>query len=163
MHRHRPLDTRRIHGSGHGCCFTSALRRFLTERDILRDQGDRSLVAKLLVITAACLATVFVTAILIEAFDVDPDLRPDGAGDFTLTPHESPGTGRQPVGALTALRAVQGSVLTAGAHLVLRHRARSALAIDRLFGSPGSMRPSPAAGCVQCPGARPFLIGLHHS
>ncbi len=87
--------------------------------------------AKFFTILAACLGAVFVASIVLEAFDDDLDLWPFGSEDFTLGPQDPPSAGSQSVGPLAASNAaIQCLVMTAGAHLVLGHRARSALATD---------------------------------
>lgn len=97
---------------------------------IAKNQGRRFLITKCLVIVAACLATALVAFIVLEAFDSDLDLWPSGSENFTLAAQDPPVTGGAPVGGFVALNVMQCFVITAGAHLVLRHRARSALATD---------------------------------
>jgi hypothetical protein len=126
----RPLDAGGDRNPGLVYFFTALARGISFHRNALRDQGSRSLITKLLVITATCLAAVFLTGIVIEAFDLDLDLWPFGAEDFILASPDATVTGGPSVGALAALNGVQGFVISAGAHLVLLHQARSALAID---------------------------------
>lgn len=107
------------------------LRNIPHHLNALMGQERRFLAFRFLGIAAACLAIAFVASIMIEAFDADLDLWPDGAGDFTLAAADSLGPGSQSAGARAVLNAIPCFVISAGAHLVLRHRARSALATDR--------------------------------
>jgi hypothetical protein len=102
-----------------------------TLRHVAKRQRNEFPVTKTLTLIAACLGAVFVSYIVLEALDRDLDLWPLGTEDFTFAPQDPPPTGGQFVGAHLALNAaIQCFVLTAGAHLVLGHRARSALATD---------------------------------
>jgi hypothetical protein len=94
-------------------------------------RGNKFSVIELLPLLAACLGAIFVASIVLEAFDDDVDLWPVGSEDFTLAPQDTPPAGSQCVGALsTSNAAIQCSVMTAGAHLVLGHRARNTLATN---------------------------------
>ncbi len=102
-----------------------------------KHRGNKFSVIELLPVLAACLGAIFVASIVLEAFDDDLDLWPFGFEDFTLAPQDPPPTGGQCVGALSASNdAIQCLVMSAGAHLVLGHRARSALATDYSTSSP---------------------------
>jgi hypothetical protein len=95
-----------------------------------KDQRRRFLVAGFLTLLAACLTVGLLAFIVLEAFNGDLDLWPFGTENFTIAPTDQPVTGGQLVGAFSALNAIQCFVITAGVLLVLRHRARSALATD---------------------------------
>ena len=99
------------------------------------------LLTRFLTLFAACLGAAFAAPLVLEAFDGDLDLWPVGAEDFTLAPHADLGIGGQPFSTVFALSALQSFVMTAGAHLVVRHRARSALVTD----SPIPLRAFPMA------------------
>jgi hypothetical protein len=119
--------------------------------NVPKKQGCRFLTARFLTVFAACLCTVLVAYIVLEALDDDLDLWPFGAENFTVAPHADLVIGSQPfsvffplnaiqclvIGSQAfsvffALNAVQCLVMTAGAHLVIGHRPRSALATDSL-------------------------------
>jgi hypothetical protein len=93
-------------------------------------RGNKSPVAKVLTLLAACLGAVFAASVVLEAFDGDLDLCPFGAEDFTVEPHADLAIGSQPFSVFFALNPTLYFVVTAGAHLVVRYRARSALATD---------------------------------
>ena len=79
---------------------------------------------------AACIAAIFVSCLVLEAFDKDIALWPFGTEDFAA-PAQDHFEGAVPdAGALSAARAAYGFIVTAGAQLVLRYRARSALVTD---------------------------------
>ncbi len=79
---------------------------------------------------AACLGALLAASIVLEAFDADLALWPSGTEDFTAAPHTRLGCGARGAGAFPALQAAYGFVMTAGALLVARYRARSAIASD---------------------------------
>ncbi len=90
----------------------------------------RSHIHKLTALSAVCLAAGFLACIMLWAFDPGPDLWPSGAESFSI---ESSGlweTSDPPGCVSTALISIRRHVTAASAHLVLRHRARSALAVD---------------------------------
>ncbi len=85
---------------------------------------------KLTGLSAGCLAIGFLACIMLWALDPGPDLWPSGAEYFSV---ESDGLWLTSVvlyGASAILTAIWVFVITAGAHVVLRHRARSALGAD---------------------------------
>ncbi len=113
-----------------------------------------------LTILAASLGAVFAASIVLEALDDDLDLWPFGAEDFTVVPHADLVIGSQSFSALFALSTLQIFVMTAGAHLVLRHRARSALATAYPTPVRADHGRALGAGSEWRPGARPFhLLG----
>ncbi len=115
---------------------TASMRRSSSSDRIVRGQGPKFLVAGSWALLAACLALGMVASIVLEAFDGDSDLWQFGAEDFEIT---APGgflTATQPIGGVSALNGVLCTLMTAGAYLVLRHRARSALPI---YGPPTSV------------------------
>ncbi len=79
---------------------------------------------------AACLGALLAASIVLEAFDADLALWPCGTGDFTATLHAHLGCDARGASAFPAPQAAYGFVMTAGALLVVRYRARSALATD---------------------------------
>ena len=100
-------------------------------------RGNKFSVIDLLPLVAACLGAVFIASLVLEAFDDDLDLWPFGSEDLTLAPQDPPPAGGQCVGVLSASNAaIHCFVMTAGTHLVLGHRARSALATDYSTPSP---------------------------
>ncbi len=89
------------------------------------------LVTGFLAFLSACLLVGLLTYIVIEAFDGDSDLWPIGAEDFDASLPGPFSTASQFIGGVSALSVILCTlVMTAGACLVLRHRARSALAAD---------------------------------
>jgi hypothetical protein len=79
---------------------------------------------------AACLGALFVVCIVIEAFDADLALWPFGTEYFTVAWAGQLACGVPVSRSVSALLVTYGFVMTAGAYLVLRYRARSALATD---------------------------------
>ncbi len=112
---------------------TVAVRHLLSLGKVTRDRGIKALITRFLPILAACLSAVFVFSIVLEAFDSDLDLWPFGAEHFTVSSPEQPVPTGQLAGIFPVLSASFFVVITAGRHLVLRHRARSALATDSPF------------------------------
>lgn len=100
--------------------------------NVASDKQSGFLIAGFLSILAVCLASGFVAVIVIEAFDSDTDLWPLGAEDFTLAPHDSPVVGGRSVGVFPALSLMHRFIDSAGAHLVVGHRARSTLPADNI-------------------------------
>ncbi len=103
------------------------LRNILLHCILARDKRSRFLIAGFLWLLAVCLASGFAALIVLEAFDSDTDLWPRGAEDFALGPHDSPATAGRSVGVFSALNLMYCSIVSAGAHLVVGHRARSTL------------------------------------
>jgi hypothetical protein len=130
MSKSGPSGVRKAWGSAYVSWPYTALPRTPPLSKVAKRRRDKFPVTKFLTILAACLGSVFVASIVLEAFDNDLDLWPFGTEDFTVVPHADLVIGSQPFSALFALGAIQVFVMTAGAHLVLRHRARSALATD---------------------------------
>ncbi len=97
-----------------------------------RNQRRKPLVAGFITLLAGCLALGFVAFIVLEAFDSDPDLYAYGAEEFLSAPQDSLDASLQPARVFSALEAMRGSIMTAGACLILMYRARSALASDSL-------------------------------
>ncbi len=79
---------------------------------------------------AACLGALFAASIVLEAFDADLALWPCGNGDFMAAPHGQLGRGAPGAWAFPALQTILGFVMTVGALMVARYRARSAIASD---------------------------------
>lgn len=79
---------------------------------------------------AACLTMIFVSCVALEAFDKDVALWPFGTEAFAAPAQDDFVGGFCQAGSLCALRALYAFVMTAGAQLVLRYRARSALVTD---------------------------------
>lgn len=110
---------------------------------------------------AACLSTLFAVSLALEAFDADLTLWPLGTEDFTASQDSHLVRGAQGAGAFPPLRVAYGFVMTAGALLVVRYRARSALATD----APSvtvmlSTTAEPWGPHNDCrPGARPLCFG----
>ncbi len=112
---------------------------------------------------AACLALGMVASIVLEAFDGDSDLWPFGTESFITAAHGESLTGSHLIGSVPALNAVLCTLMTAGAYLVLRHRARSALAADH---SPVAMVSKMAEpwGChCLVPGSSAIFVRTHIS
>lgn len=105
-------------------------RRPSAPRRVARSHEERFLLAGFLVILAACLAVGFAAYIVLEAFDSDPKLWPSGTQDFNTALQKLIETDLQSVCVLSGLTAILRLVATAGADLILSHRARSALAAD---------------------------------
>ncbi len=105
-------------------------------RHLSRSSKDRNahrpvvLIAGSFALLTACLLTGLLACIVLEALDGDLDLWPFGAEDFNVTASDQPLMGSQLLGGILALTVVLRTLMTAGAYLVLRHRARSALASD---------------------------------
>ena len=138
---------------------SSGLRSNPQHCNVSMDQGRRFLIAGLLSVLALCLASGLLAFIVVEAFDSDLDLWPFGSENFTVAAQYSPVTGGEPIGALTALSVIECFVITAGAHLVLRYRARSALPTD----SPILFSPLNVAELrVPSPNAAPVLGHLSY-
>ena len=97
---------------------------------LTKRRRSRLLAAKFLSISAACLSALLGMYIVMEAFDGDLDLWPFGAEDFLSVAHDFPLASGQAAQLLFALPATWCFVMTAGAHLALRHRARSDLPTD---------------------------------
>ncbi len=83
-----------------------------------------------LTILGTCLAVGLVAFIALEAFDSDQDLWPFMSGELIGPLHGKAMTGGLGAGAFAVLSAIQCFVITAGVRLVLRHRARGAIATD---------------------------------
>ena len=79
-------------------------------------------------VTAIFLVAVLSAFILFEAFDGDVDLWPIGAEDCTLAGDALTLAVVRPLQELVSSKPIPCFGLTAGAHLVTRHRARSAIA-----------------------------------
>ena len=105
-----------------------------------RTAGRTPLGAGFIAILAGCMALGFVAFIVSEAFDSAPDLYAYGAEDFISAPQDSLDASLQPARVYSALEAMRGFVMPAGACLTLLYKARSALAMDRLPISTGFER-----------------------
>ncbi len=99
-------------------------------RKFVKRWGRRFRGASTLVLLALCFCTGLLTYMVLDAFDGNIDLWPDGASDFVTPTHNSPMMGDSLLDALHHLFTVQCFVMTAGAYLVSCYRARSALATD---------------------------------
>ena len=113
----------------------SAIRCLSPFGKIAEDPTGRFLVAGLLTLTAACMSVGLVAFIALEAFDSDLNLWPLGAEDFSVEVHGQFMTGGQAAGSPIGLGIIPWFVVPAGSYLVLRHRARSALASDSAWAS----------------------------
>jgi hypothetical protein len=102
----------------------AVLGKFASER------GRSFLVAGFLIVSAACLSVGVLAFIAAALFDADLGLLAFGGEDIIIAPHHEPVACGQSVGAFSAPQAIICFVITVGAYLVLRHRARSALATD---------------------------------
>ncbi len=109
----------------------------------------------------ASLAALFVASILLEALDGDVALWPRGAGNLTAAPHGNLVRNAQDAGAFPALQWAFRFVKTAGALLVMRYRARSALATDAPFLTvmPFTLAEPWGPRNDWRPGARPLYLG----
>ncbi len=109
---------------------------------------------------AACLGALLAASIVLEAFDADLALWPSGTGDFTAASHTRLGCDARGAGAFPALQAAYGFVMTAGALLVARYRARSAIASDApsISVMPFTMAEPWGPHNDYRPGARPFCL-----
>ncbi len=130
MSKSGPSGVRKAWGSAYVSWPYTALPRTPPLSKVAKRQGNKFPVTKFLAILAACLGSVFVASIVLEAFDNDLDLWPFGAENFTVAAQDQPATSGQPFSVSFALNPLLWFVVTAGAHLVIRHRARSALATD---------------------------------
>jgi hypothetical protein len=99
-------------------------------RKVAKHRRTRFPVTKTFTILAACLGALFISYIVLEALDGDLDLWPLGAENFTAASHADFVIASQPFSTFFALNPILWFVVTAGAHLVMRHRARSALPTD---------------------------------
>jgi hypothetical protein len=97
---------------------------------IAKVQVRKFLLAGFLVLLPVCLTLGFVAFIVLETFGLDPDLRPFGTEDFEVDLQKLFAAGLPSVRVFSGLAAMHCFVAPAGAHLILRHRARSALATD---------------------------------
>ncbi len=135
----------------------ASMRRSSSSDRITGCQGPKFLVGGFLTLLAACLALGMVASIVLEAFDGDSDLWQFGAEDFIAAAHGESLTGSHVVGGLPAPSTILCMAMTAGAYLVLRHRARSALAIDSRLTSMAFTKAEPRSRRF-CPSrTRPFL------
>ena len=108
---------------------------------------------------AACLGALFAGCIVLEAFDADLALWPFGTEDFVFAPFGHLVSGAPASPAFSALHSAYGFVVTAGAHLVVRYRARSALATDPFSMSVVFQRAEPWGRHDDWrPGARPLCL-----
>ena len=108
---------------------------------------------------AACLGALFAACIVLEAFDADLALWPFGTEDFVFAPVGHLVSGAPASPAFSALPSAYGFVVTAGAHLVVRYRARSALATDPSSMSVVFQRAEPWGRHDDWrPGARPLCL-----
>jgi amino acid transporter len=116
--------------------------------------------AKLITILAACLAIAILAFLALEAFDGDPDLAPFGMKCFTAKSPFQFVMSSQPISAFSALMSILCFMMTAGAYLVLRYRARSALVADLPSISIAlNVAESWGPPRTGLPGSRPFLCG----
>ncbi len=132
MRKRKPLGAQEPRHHWRVRCWSSPLRDIFLHCNLAYDKRRRFLVAGFLSLLALCLAFGFVAFIVLEAFDSDLDLWPFGAEDFTLAPHDSPATAGQSVEAFSAVNPGHRFIVSAGAHLVVGHRARSTLPTDSL-------------------------------
>ncbi len=108
--------------------FLSFLRQTgLSPQNAPRQNGHRS---TLLILLAGCLVAGLGVPFVFQAFGGDPDLCPFGAEDFIVAAQCQSLPRAQLIGGVSALSPLLSALMTAGAYLVLRHRARSALATD---------------------------------
>jgi hypothetical protein len=157
MPMNRPVDVQEARDTSFVEFLNISERRVATRGRDAKRQRHGSPVVHLLTI-AACLTAGFVAFICLEAFDADLNLWPSGVEDFTIASagaprvqpvqpfaaqhakyfiaaeHDSTLTGGQPSQPPISPHAVLGFVISAGALLALRHRARSTLAFGPPFG-----------------------------
>ncbi len=95
----------------------------------------RSRIDKIVALLAACLATGFFACIILSAADSNPGIWPFGAESFSIESHGLLRSSDPLDGVSAAWTATCCLVTTAGAYLVIRHRARSALVADGLLAS----------------------------
>ncbi len=102
-----------------------------------------------------------VASIVLEAFDGDVALWPRGAGNLAAAPHGDLVRSAHGAGVFPALQAASRFVMTAGALLIMRYRARSALATDAPFLSVmlSTLAEPWGPRSDWCPGARPLYLG----
>jgi hypothetical protein len=100
-------------------------------RNAAPHHGNQASLTTYLIRVAACVGALFAACIVIEVFDADLALWPFGSEDFVVAPAGYLGSGTQASPTLSALHSAYGFVVAAGAHLVVRYRARSALAADQ--------------------------------
>jgi hypothetical protein len=129
------LGAEKTHGTGSVCNPAFAQWSPALHRIHVSHQLNRSLLTRGLTLLPACLATLFVASVMIEAFDDDLDLWPFGVEDFAAASYELPLTGGLPLWSRSALSDAYCFLMAAGPRLVLRHRARSALPTDSLSNS----------------------------
>jgi hypothetical protein len=97
------------------------------------NQRGKLLTTKCLAIAGVCLAAAFVAFIALEAFDGDLDLWPLGSEQVTVATDAPTMAGVQTLQRRTVLTATPHFVMPAGAHLIVQHRARSAITPDCPF------------------------------
>lgn len=130
MRKRSPMSLDQRRGYAPERFFSFVLRNLPPQFTNGTDRGRSFPITTCLGIAAVCLAAVFVGFITLEAFDGDPDLWPFGGEHGTVTADASSPVAVQPLQGRVALTAILCVVMTAGAHLVAQHRARSALAAD---------------------------------
>jgi hypothetical protein len=116
------------------CVFLASapLPRTPARRHVAAHRRNKFPLTTCLTSVAACLGAMFAASIALEAFDADVALWHGGAEHFAAGPQAQLLRGDQPGTAGVALNLVLWFVMTAGAYLVLRYRARSVLSTDSL-------------------------------
>jgi hypothetical protein len=109
------------------------LPRTSLRRHVVTHRRDQFPLTRCLTSLAVCLGVAFVSSITLEAFDADLALWHGGAEHFAAGPYVQLLSGDQSGAACVARNPVLWFVMTAGAFLVLRYRARSVLATDHSF------------------------------
>lgn len=130
---------------------------------IVSGQEPRFFVAGFLALFSACLGVGLLACIVLEAFDGDPDLWPLGAEDLSIAAHGQSVTTDRLTGDISAPNLLLCTLVTAGVYLVLRHRARSALATDSHRSSIASSMAEPWTFTVRFTGARPLLFWMREA
>ncbi len=137
------------------CVYISSL--FLS-RSAQKDNRRRGSGMELLVLVAGCMVVAFAVSFMAVTFEGDSDLWPFGADDYSIAARGQSPVGRQSIGGVLGLTVACCTLMTAGACLVLQHRARSALTTESSRTPIASSMAEPRALTDRCPGVRPYLF-----
>ncbi len=111
-----------------GRCTARALPSLASGRHGLAQR--KLLIVRFIALLAVCLSAGPIAYIILFAFDSDPEVWPFGAESYSVDSHGLLNVSDAPISVSAAWTAIWCFVTTAGAHLVVRYRARSALAAD---------------------------------
>ena len=138
---------------------SSGFPKSLARRKVAPQHGNHIALATYLTRVAACVGALFAACIVCEAFDTDLAPWPFGTEYFTVASVGPLASGARGACAFSGLLAAYGFVMAAGALLVVRYRARSALATDEWSTFVEFHRAEPW-GCHDDwrPGARPLCL-----